>query len=278
MILRVGDHTRTGRAVACPLAVEPVALARAVRRDDLAEGEPPCEVRCRTPGPAHRYVGCVHPAMGLKVRTALASAGRARGMSTPYDDRIAALEARLAEFEDPPADARGEREAVARQSESTAALSERVAAQRGRLDARRAVDADVDEAAAGLEEAVAELADVETTAVAARQAHGRERRSRRRARDRLTRRLSVEDDLANARREARAWLVERLRPAYRTALAQIPGHSAPEDPFAAPPVPAALAVARVARPAAPIVVACDRFANADAAAAWLGGPVIRLRV
>ena len=38
----------------------------------------------------------------------------------------------------------------------------------------------------------------------------------------------------------------------------------------------ALAVARVAARPAPVVVAADRFASADAAARWLGSPVIRL--
>ena len=44
----------------------------------------------------------------------------------------------------------------------------------------------------------------------------------------------------------------------------------------APPDAMALAIARLARPAAPLVLACDRFADATAAARWLDAPVCRL--
>lgn len=276
MILEVGDVERSGRAIECPVDVTPRTLARAIRRRGPVGGAPACRIRCRTPGPVHRHAGCIHPEMGLKVRTALARAGRARGCSTPFDDRIATLQQRLAEFDEPGADPAGERRAVADRSDSTAERSETVAARRGRLAARRAVGAEVEEARAALEDAVAELAAVETAAVAARQAHERERRATRRARDRLSDRLAVEDALANARRDARAWLVDRLSPAYRAALRQVPGSGPVDAPLEAPPVPAGLAVARVARPTAPIVLAADRFPNAAAAAAWLAGPVVRV--
>jgi hypothetical protein len=276
MILEVGDVVRSGRAIDCPVDVSPTRLARAIRRGAPVGGTPECRIRCRSHGPVHRHVGCIHPDMGLKVRTALARAGRARGYSTPFDGRIATLQQRLAEFDEPGDDPAAERRAVADRSESTAERSETVAASRGRLAARRAVGADVEEARAALEDAVAELAAVETAAVAARQAHERERRATRRARDRLSDRLAVEDALANARRDARAWLVDRLSPAYRAALRQVPESTPVDEPLAAPPVPAALAVARVARPTAPVVLAVDRFPDAGAAAAWLAGPVVRV--
>jgi hypothetical protein len=276
MILEVGDVVRSGRAIDCPVAVSPTNLARAVRHSDSIGATPECRIRCRSPGPVHRHVGCIHPDMGLKVRTALARAGRARGCSTPFDDRIAALQQRLVDFDDPGGDPAAERRAVAARTESTAERSEAVAARRGRVAARRAVGAEVDEAQTALEDAVADLAEVETAAVAARQAHERKLRATRRARDRLSDRLAVEDALANARRDARSWLVDRLSPAYRAALQQVPGRAPVDAPFEAPPELAALAVARVARPAAPIVLEVDRFPDAAAAAAWLAGPVVRV--
>ena len=277
MICHVGERTLVGRAVDCPLDIAPARVAAAVRVTGPVDGDPPLRVTCRRPGRVHDHVGCIHPEMGLRVRTALARAGRDRGLSTPVDDRIEALADRLAAFSSPEAGPRAEREAVAAAGAETDHLAERVAERRGRLHARREAGADADGAAATLEAAVADLAEVETAAVAARQAHDRAYEATRDSRARLAERFALEDDLANARREARAWLVDRLRDAYVAALAAVPGiDGVPTDPFAAPAPAAALAVARVARPEAPLVVAGDSFADADAAAAWLGAPVIRL--
>ncbi|MFC7155811.1 hypothetical protein ACFQPA_10125 [Halomarina halobia] len=50
----------------------------------------------------------------------------------------------------------------------------------------------------------------------------------------------------------------------------------PTDPFAADGVTATLAVLRVGEVRAPVVLACDRFDGAAAAAEWLDAPVLRL--
>ena len=284
MILRVGERHRAGRAVTCRADVSPTRLAAAVRRDSALDGEPPLQVLGRTPGPVHDHVGCVHPGMGLKVRTALAKAGRARGLRTPLDPEIADLRRRIDAIDAPEADdARAERRAVARAGAETDRLAEQVAEERGRLAARREAGADgtaSEDGESALERAVGDLAAVETEAVAARQDHDRKRAALRSTRDRLADRMSLEDDLANARREARAWLVGQLQDAFEAALRGLPGPetSPGADPFDVPPVPAALAIARVARPAAPVVVATERFADAEAAAAWLAAPVLRLGV
>ncbi|MEF8838622.1 MAG: hypothetical protein V5A18_03850 [Haloarculaceae archaeon] len=262
----------------CHADVSPARLARAVRSGVAVDGDPALVVQSRSPGPVHQHVGSIHPDMGLKVRTALARAGRTRDMRTPFDNRIAELRRRLEAIEVPERDARAERRTVARTGSEADRLAERVAEHRGRLEAHREAGEDVESVAGDLEAAVAGLADVETAAVAARQEHDRKRAAVRSARNRLDDRLALEDDLANARRAARACLVERLTDAYEAALRALPGQNCAPEPFDVAPVPASLAVARVARPDAPVVVAADRFEDAGAAAAWLDAPVIRLGV
>lgn len=270
MILAVGDQSRTGRVVHLERSLDPERVARAVRTG-RAGGSPPVLVHARTPASVHERVGCIRRDMRVTVRTALAAAGRARGLRTGADPEIRRLQRRLAAF-DPPASPPDEGSAT---PEDPAALREAVATLRGRLTARRAHDLPTDAIEAELAETVSELAATETAAIAAEQARETRRREARRERDRLADRLRVEDRLANARRRARAALVDRLRGAYETAVAAVPGAD-PGDPFDADGVTASLAVARVARLAAPVVVSVDRFSDPRSASAWLGAPVIRL--
>jgi hypothetical protein len=291
VICRVGERVRVGRAIDCPAAVDPGRLAEAVRADAAVDGEPTLSVTCRPPSPVHDHVGCLRPGMGLRTRTALARAGRARGWTTALDDRIAALREELDAIEVASVETRTDRRRVAEAGADTAALRERVAEARGRLQARRDENGNgaADTAGDALADAVAELADAETGAVAARQTLARERANARAVRERLGERRRLADELASLRRRARARLVDRLAAEYRSALRAVPGEVGSDrgedvtdpvdaDPFDADPVPAALAVARVARLDAPVVLACDRFPDADAAAEWLAAPVLRLRV
>lgn len=276
---RVDGATVAGDAVDLPTAVDPEVVLAAIRDgSDAAATDPEVgevAVECPSPGPLFDHVGHVHPAMGLRTKTALARAGRSRGMATPYDEDLADARERLADLPAPDGDCAARREAVATHERATEELRERVAAARGRLQARRRLDGDTADAAAELRAAIRELTDRETEAIAAREELAAAQRDARERRTLRERRFGLEEEIANLERQARAWLVDQLRGEYAEALAALPD-AAVEDPFAVEPVSAALAVSRVGEPAAPLVLSCDRFESAAAAHEWLGCPVIRL--
>lgn len=283
MNCRVGCVCRRGSAMTVEQSVDPGRVARAVRTGQV-DGEPPVAVAAPEPGPAHEYVGCLRPGMGLRLRTALAAAGRARGLSTPSDEALAEARERLADLStdtpDTAATAREQRREVAEVAPDTDRLRERVAAARGELAAlrREGTDGDADIVADRLASAVADLSEAETSAAAAAERLARERSRIRSGRDVLERRLRLEDRVANLERAARAHLVDELAGPFAEAVAAVPGAS-PPDPFDAAPVVAAFAIARLARPAAPVVVAGenDHFGDASGAHHWLDAPVIYIR-
>jgi len=221
-------------------------------------------------------VGHVHQEMGLRTRTALARAGRSRGLSTPHDDELADAREQLADLTVIEDERAAKRAAVADHEVAVGELREQVAAVRGQLQARRDLDGETGEASDDLREAIRTLSEHETEAIAARQELETRRADARQRRDRRERRFELEDRIANLERQARAWLVDRLREEFTDALAALPGASSADDPFGADPVPAALAVARVGSPAAPLVLDCERFETAAAARDWLSCPVILL--
>ncbi len=277
MIVEVGDTVARGRAVTLGEQVDPATVARAVR-ERTATDDQRVTVRSQRPHPVYDRVGYIHPAMGLRVKTALAEAGRARGLSTPEDRGIRECRRELDEQCSPTVETVDQRQHLAETSTDTAALRERVAETRGRLSARRTVDAETAETVDRLQRAARELSEVETSAVAAEQRLQRKRSQAREAREVLDQRMRRQDELANRKRRARATLVERLTDAYRSAVAAVPGGPATlTDPFAVDPVTAGLAIARLAEFDAPVVLACDRFADADAASAWLAAPVVRVK-
>lgn len=279
MIVRVDDTVFRGRTVTIERDVDPDVVARAVRNGAATGERHAVAVRSQTPPPVHERVGCLHPEMGVKPKTALASAGRARGLSTRFDEELRARRRELREVSVEHVETAPQRASVADATAETAALREEVAETRGRLAAHRALDGDVAELEVTLESAARDLSEAETTAVAAEQTLDRQRAAARAARETLDRRMHLEDALANCRRKARAALVERLRDAFASAVAAAPGgpETVPADPFAVDPVTAGLALARLADFDAPVVVACDRFETPDAASAWLGAPVVALR-
>jgi len=277
MILRLDETAYRGRAVAVPEAVDPTAVARAVREGTVTAADRTVSVQSRSPAAVHKRVGCIHPEMGLRVRTALAAGGRARGLSTPHDADIRAARETLHELPLQSIETTDERRRVAQLTAETDRLRERVAETRGRLAAHRTLDEPVDDLETALESAARDLSEAETSAAAAEQSLEQRRAAVRTARETLDRRMRLEDELANCQRRARAALVDRLADAYASAVAAVPDgpRTRPADPFAVDPVTAALAVARIADFDAPVVLACDRFADAEAASAWLGAPVIR---
>jgi hypothetical protein len=263
-----------GRAIDLEGDVDPEAI-----RESIA-GDGPLEVRCPSPGPVHEYVGLVTPSTTLEVRSALAAAARSRGLTAPMDDEIAALDRRLAGIEpngDPTgaiADAQ-RRVADARERERT--LRERVQTLHGRLRALRERDEPVAKTEAALAAATADLADVETERIAAEEAIRRHRRTAREHRDRCEQRLRLQDKRDNLARAARRHLAGTVHEDFAAALRTVPGEGRAGDrpgEFAGDSTTAALAVARVAEVRAPIVLSCDRFRNAAAAADRLAAPVV----
>lgn len=263
MILRVGGETWCGAVVDLRGAdVDEAAVVGAVRGQSSPAG-----VHCRPPQAVHDRAGYVRPGMGLATRTALAAAGRSRGLETPRDDELAAVRDRLAALDDGPPESPASTTAPAADRER---LRERVAELRGRVQALEANGGDANSEREALRDAARRLSELETERVAAE-----ERRSLvRERRDRRERRLRLEDREANLARAARSDLVDELADEYAAAVDSL----APDvdEPLDADPVTAALAVLRVASVTAPVVLAVDRFEDPAAAAAWLDAPVVRL--
>jgi len=270
--LRVHGTTYEGRVVdlRCqPVAGETVAGA-------ILGAWPLPAVEAPTAGPLYDYCGHVHPAMGVRTKTALAAAARSRGHETPHDDAIAELRAELADLDGPEPTLPQAREPV--DDGTIAELREAAAAARGRLEAWEAMDAATDDVEERVREATRRLAERETERAAAQQSRRQRRDSAREYRDRRARRRRLADRLANRRRDARRLLVDRVADEFATALEAVPGSASgdrPGDPFDATPVPAALALLRLASTDAPVVVETDRFASPAAAADWLSAPVVR---
>lgn len=270
---RVGGRKYTGPAIELAGAVEGARLLEAIRCSESGGGP---QVTCPSPGPLFEHVGHVHEGMGLRTRTALARAGRSLGLTTPYDDDLAEARDELAALETRVDERARKREAVATHEETVSELRERVAAARGRLAAKREVGEDTTEAVAELQAAIKALSEHETEVIAARQELTERRAATENYRDQYERRFALEDRIANLERQARKHLVEQCRERFVAALDALPGATVDGEPFAADPVPAALAIARVGDPRAPVVLDCDRFASAAAAHDWLGCPVVRL--
>lgn len=236
----------------------------------IRTGDSPSAIDCPDPTPVHDRAGVVTAEMGLKTRTALAAAARTRGMETPQDARIETIADELGELGAAIASEAGQLP-DGPPPEDVERLRERTAELRGQVSALQAADADPTDARATLRETAARLSELETERIAADQ----RREQIRERRDRRERRLRLEDRLANARRDARATLVDAVRAEYTTAIARF-DEGWDDDPFAVPAPIAALGVLRVARVRATVVLAVDRFADPTAAADWLDAPVIRL--
>ncbi|MYL67633.1 DUF7856 family protein [Halorubrum distributum] len=185
------------------------------------------------------------------LRRQLAAAARSRGRTASVAAEIAEIEAELAAIEIEPVDLTAARRRVAETTGETERLKERVAALRGDARARRAVDAEADETLGDLEEAAAELSAAQTEAIAAEQALERARAEAARNRDERRRRLRLRDRLRNRRRTARRELAEAIYPAFRRALAVVPGgdpSTAGAEPsgYDGDPIAASLAAVRLA--------------------------------
>ncbi|WP_299262407.1 hypothetical protein [Halorientalis sp.] len=239
-------------------------------------GEPTAiAVEAPDPGPAHEWLGDIHPEMCVSVRQGLTAAARSRGRTATQDDRIAETESALAELTVPEVSTRTARVDVAERTNEVDHLDERVAELRGRVRALRARNVETDEAEAELAAAMRDLTEAETELIAARERHDAATEAARAARDARERRMELEDRLANLRRAARDDLTDETADEYRDAVEAAPWPT-PTDPFEAGAVTVALAAARVADLQAPVVLSVDRFADPTTAADWIDAEVFRL--
>jgi hypothetical protein len=224
-------------------------------------------LHCEASQAVHERAGVVRPAMALATPAALAAAARSRELSSDHDEELESVRADLAAFEDPTAVPNRTNAPEAAQT----ALRERVAALRGKLAAGGHPEETQEALQVELTEAIAELSELDTERIAAR-----ERRERlRRRRDQREQRLRLEDREANLARAARADLVDQVREEFAAAVSALGGDEGKKID-AVEPVTAALAVLSVADLHAPVVLAVDRFPTPGAAATWLDAPVIRL--
>lgn len=113
---------------------------------------------------------------------------------------------------------RAARRRVAETGTAVERLRERVATLRGRLAAEREAGETTASVEAELERVTRELTEAETEQIAARESLDRRRRRVRERRDERERRLRRHDELRNRRREARAWLADRLARPFHDAL------------------------------------------------------------
>lgn len=208
--------------------------------------------------------------MTLDRRAALAAAARSRGIETSVDDEIESLQRRVSDFGQSVPSLSDARRRVAETEAALEEHRERVATLRGRVQAL-----DDGSATAEYRTAIRELSEAETEHLAAVETLENARKQARSIRDERDRRLRLRDRLENRRREARAELVESIRPAADAAASSAPDGKGCsfED---ADPVTAALAAVRVGTVHTPVVLACRRFSDAVEATTWLDAPVHRL--
>ena len=268
----VDCRNRDASAGAIAAAVQASGAVATARGDAL-------RVLAPQPGALHERVGAIRPGTTLSLRSALAAAERTRPGAVDGVAALADAREALAAIEVPDVDVAGARERVADAREAAAAVQADVAAARGAVQAREDLDGDVDAGRERLRAAVATASERETELVAAEQALARERERAREARDARSRRLALEDRVGRLERDVRANRVEAVWPAFRTAVAAVPGgdeRTVGREPgsFAGEDATAALAVVRVADVSAPVVIAVDRFDAAASARRVLDAPVI----
>lgn len=240
------------------------------------------EIECASPGPFHKHIGWIRTGMKLRTRTALAAIARSRGLSAPQDKKRERVLARLAALRN--ATARDEtekrtttatlRRRLAEASNEIDRHRERIAQLQGRVQALREDSEAAVEASEMLEDAIRELSEHETEHTAVEQSLKQRRERQRRLHDTREERLALEDRAANLARDARRYLVKELETEFETTVEVVPGRSGMG--FDADTVTTALAIARLGESDAPIVLECDRFTSAQAAADWLNAPVILL--
>lgn len=277
--LVVDGDVRTGPAVSLPDRFPTETLVRAVVDDGSVAT---VRVDCPRPARLYGFVSPLRAAMAFDRRGALAELARSEGHEAPQSDEIARLRESLLDSTAPDVSLANARRRVVEAGEDEVRLRESVAAARGRLGTLRELGRPEEEAAAALEDEIARLTEAETERMAAEERLRRLERDVRRERDERERRFSLEDRLANRRREARSWLASRVYERFAAATARLAGETdvdadAGEEPgdYEGDTLTAAAAVVRTANFEAPILVATDRFGDAERTSCLLEAPVIR---
>ncbi|MFB6110593.1 MAG: hypothetical protein ABEJ60_06950 [Halodesulfurarchaeum sp.] len=275
MRVRVGDEVHVGQALDLRTAeIGPDRLQRAI-------ADPGAELVTATrPTPLHEHVGRIESGMALDCRMALVAAGRSIGLEAPQAAAIPALDRRIAAIDPATPDLRAARRRVAEVGEEVARLEEQVARTSGRLNARREAGLRTDAVRSRLEELTRELTAMETSRIAAREALELAETRAAAARDARVERLSLVDRRENRWREVRAWFVEALAEPFERALLSLPVDATPVGPgaFDGDPHEAALAIARIGAPSAPLILVESPFETPVRARAALDAPVILARV
>lgn len=154
-------------------------------------------------------------------RRLFAAAARTRGLTAPQDQQINRLESRLESIDVPSVDVVEAKQRVTNTARNEAALRERIATLRGRLQAERESGGATDETKSELETAAATLSEVSTDRIAARQRLLETERTARKARTSREERMKLADRLANRRRDARKVLARKVRPEYDNTVERI---------------------------------------------------------
>lgn len=269
---------REGRAIdLSETGFAPEAVVRAVRAPVSTDDT--LRVECPEPGPGHESLARV-PVSNATHGRLLAAVGRSRGMTSPVDDEIDRLTARLADHavtdDDYAHSLRTARRRLADAGDDEARLRERTATLRGRLSAHRETGDDeaIEATRSELVDVATELSEVETERIAAEQRLDALEREATHARDSRDERLRLSDALANRRREARTHFSEALAAEFDEAKREL-GALSP-DYAATDSVVAALAAVRLADLRAPVVSTCRFFFDAETAVRHLDAPVIRV--
>jgi hypothetical protein len=272
MRVRVDGSLFRGRALDLrEVDLDATSLVAAIRNPDSSLVSAP------SPGPVHEFVGRLEPGTAIPLRSALAAAARSRGARSRHDAAIATVQAAIDEIDVEPVAVAPARRRAAEAGSDVAARREEVARLRGRLQAQQSSGAASESAERDLREAIAALSEAETEALAADQALERAERAARAARDARDRRLSLVDERDNLHRRARAELAAAVYDRFRRAIAALPvaadAGSEPAD-FEGSPLAAGLAVARLARLRAPVVLVDGPFSAPVAARAALDASVV----
>ncbi len=228
------------------------------------------------PGPIHDHVGVIRSGMVLEVGPAVAAAGRSIGLESPQYEAIARLDREIEAIDPAYPDLRAARRRVAEAGADQASLEAAVERTSGRLNARREADLPTADLEERLRDLTRQLTEAETEAIAAREALATAERRAESARDARAERLSLVDRRENRRREARQWFLDVLGERFERALCALPVDVEPAPPrdFDGSNRDAALAIARIADPATPLVVVEAPFQTAVQARASLGAPVL----
>lgn len=217
----------------------------------------------------HEHVAVIAPGISLRRRAALVATARSLDVDTSVDSEIDAVRSKLREAPEPVPPRREARRRVAETRSKLEARRERVATARGRMQA-----GGDEEHGTEYRAAIQALSEAETEHAAAREALETARERAQAARDERDRRLRLGDRLGNLQRQARRELVAAIRPRIDAAVSALPARE-PDGFGDAGAVSAALALVRVARIERPVVLACRRFPDRDAAERWLRAPVHR---